>query len=59
MGTKAAPPIAVVGSQLAGIPVADWVQWVTLVYVIIMLSHKLWSWWHEWKAKKAIDESTE
>lgn len=52
MATKAAPPIAVSGASLAGIPVAEWVQWLTLVYVAVMLSHKLWSWYGEWKGTR-------
>lgn len=57
MGAKAAPPVTVIGAQLAGIPVADWVQWATLFYVLVMAAHKCWSWYHEWRAKKAVDES--
>ena len=49
MTAKAAPPLTVVGANLAGIPIADWVQIVTLIYVIVMLGHKIWSWHREWR----------
>jgi uncharacterized membrane protein YcjF (UPF0283 family) len=42
MVAKATPPIAVIGAQFAGIPVDDWVKWVTLAYVVLMLLHKVW-----------------
>lgn len=52
MTTKTAPPLAVASASLAGINVAEWVQWMTLLYVAVMLSHKLWSWHREWKADR-------
>lgn len=52
MTAKATPPLAVVGANLAGIPVSDWVQYVTLAYVVVMLAHKVWSWYREWKPKR-------
>ena len=42
MAAKAAPPLAVVGAQVAGWSVPDIVQWVTLAYVALMVLHKLW-----------------
>lgn len=42
MAAKAAPPIAVVGANIAGWNVPDLVQWVTLAYVFLMLVHKIW-----------------
>lgn len=40
---KLAPPATVLGVQVAGIHVADWIQWATLLYLLLMISHKLWS----------------
>lgn len=42
MATKAAPPIAVAGANLLGVPVPDWIQILTLIYVALMIVHKLW-----------------
>ena len=42
MVAKAAPPLAVVGAQIAGWDVPDMVQWLTLIYVVLMIVHKLW-----------------
>ncbi len=52
MIAKAAPPVAVVGLQLAGYPIEYWIQGVTLIYLILMLSHKLWHMYKEWKTGK-------
>jgi hypothetical protein len=63
MVAKASPPIAVIGAQIAGIPVADWVQWITLLYVLLMLVHKAWQvgyeayrFWILRERKKKVDE---
>lgn len=42
MAAKAAPPIAVVGANIAGWNVPDIVQYITLAYVSLMLLHKMW-----------------
>lgn len=42
MAAKAAPPVVVIGAQLMGYPVDDWIKWVTLAYVVLMLLHKAW-----------------
>jgi hypothetical protein len=47
MAAKAAPPIAVLGANFMGYPVADWVQWLTLLYVVLMLLHKTWQMGYE------------
>lgn len=39
---KLAPPAGVVGAKLAGIPLADWVQWMTLLYMVMLIVHKGW-----------------
>jgi hypothetical protein len=42
MAAKAAPPLAVVGANIAGWSVPDVVQYITLAYVSLMLLHKMW-----------------
>ena len=50
MAAKIAPPVAVVGANIAGWPVPDMVQWVTLAYVILLLAHKMWQiCWGAWR----------
>lgn len=53
MVAKVAPPATVAGASLAGVHVSDWVLWMTLVYTILMICHKLWQMgleaWRFWK----------
>jgi hypothetical protein len=49
---KAAPPALVSLAHIIGWSIADWVQFVTLIYLIVILSHKLWAWTKEIKSKK-------
>lgn len=55
MTVKATPPVAVVGANVMGLQISDWVQYATLVYVVIMACHHLWKWHREWKAAKKED----
>jgi len=34
---KASPSIAVAGSGLLGIPIADWLLWATLLYTVLQI----------------------
>jgi len=36
MAAKVTPPAAVVGANLMGYPLPDLIQWVTLVYVVVL-----------------------
>lgn len=53
ISVKAAPPLAVISAQLAGLAVDDWIKWITLIYVALMLVHKMWVMglevYHFWK----------
>jgi hypothetical protein len=44
---KLSPPAAVLGAHILGMSVADWIQWLTLFYLILLVVHKLWSMWKE------------
>lgn len=57
MAAKAAPPVAVVGAHVAGITVPEAIQIATLVYVVLMIIHKLWHMWKEWRTGKTMPES--
>lgn len=41
MIAKSAPPVSVSIATIAGMPVSDLVLWGTLVYTVLMISHKL------------------
>lgn len=60
---KSAPPLAVIGVQLAGIAVDDWIKYATLAYVLAMLVHKLWhmAWeaYRFWVLKRRSDKDNE
>ena len=40
IATKLSPPAAVLGAHIAGIPVAEWIQWLTLIYLLMLVGHK-------------------
>ena len=59
-----APPIAVLAANLSGVTLPDVVNLLTIVYVSVLLAHKLWRISGEWKARRqrklkrrATDES--
>lgn len=52
---KLSPPATVLGVQIAGIHVADWIQWLTLLYILMLVAHKgwqmgreAWTFWKPW-----------
>jgi len=47
---KAAPPAIVSLAHIIGWSIADWVQFITLIYLI--LSHKIYAWVKEVQSKK-------
>ena len=46
---KLTPPVAVLAAEIMGMTVADWIQWLTLIYLLLMVSHKAWGMWREFK----------
>lgn len=54
MAAKAAPPVAVSAAGIAGMPIAEWVQWATLIYLAVMIGHKCWSWHREWRKGREV-----
>jgi len=40
--TKLSPPAAVLGAHVMGMPVAEWIQWLTVVYLLLLIGHKLY-----------------
>ena len=47
MAAKSAPPISVSLATIAGMPVSDLVLWGTLLYTVLMISHKLLMIWRD------------
>lgn len=48
---KLSPPTAVLGAHVMGMSVADWIQWLTLLYLLLLVSHKMWQMWGDIKEK--------
>lgn len=46
---KLSPPVAVLAAEILGMTVADWIQWLTLIYLLLMVCHKAWGMWREFK----------
>lgn len=42
VAVKAAPPVVVSGANLLGVPVADWIQYGTLIYIGVLTIRALW-----------------
>jgi hypothetical protein len=54
IAAKLAPPASVTAASIAGLPVSDLVLWITLIYTLLMIAHKLFAmyrdardWWRE------------
>lgn len=39
---KAAPPATVSIATMSGFPVSDILLWATLIYTVLMITHKIW-----------------
>lgn len=57
IAVKAAPPVAVVGAHAAGLTLPDVVQILTGIYVALMVIHKCWHMWKEWRTGKVMPVS--
>jgi hypothetical protein len=49
---KAAPPVSVSLATVAGYNVSELLMWATLFYTLLLISHKLWLMWTEFKEKR-------
>jgi hypothetical protein len=47
--TKLAPPATVSLATVVGVQVSELVLWVTLIYTVILIGHKLWSIYKEFR----------
>jgi hypothetical protein len=53
---KAAPPAIVALHNYLSWSIADWVQFVTLIYLLLIVAHKVWVWTKEVKTG-SVDKS--
>jgi hypothetical protein len=56
MIAKASPPVAVVSAKLCGITLPDIVQWLTIIYLAILIGHKSWQIFKEWHSGRKSGE---
>lgn len=57
MVAKAAPPAAVAfANSFSHMTLPDIVQWFTLLYLCLMISHKSWRMYKEWKTGKEVKD---
>jgi hypothetical protein len=52
LAAKGTPPVAVSISTLWGYHVSDLVLWLTLIYTLILILHKLWCICHEFQGER-------
>lgn len=48
---KVAPPATVSLATIMGVQVSELVLWATLIYTMLLISHKLWAIYKEFKGK--------
>jgi len=53
---KAAPPVSVSIATVAGMPVSELVLWGTLIYTVLLISHKLMMIYRDFTRKGEIHE---
>jgi len=57
MAAKAATPVAVAAANHFGMSLPDVIQWGTAIYIGLMVIHKLWHMWMEFRTGKRAPES--
>lgn len=48
---KASPPLAVVTAAIAGLSLQTWVYVATLAYTVLQISHLVFRWVRDWRAR--------
>lgn len=46
---KLTPPAAVLGFGFNGVPLQDWVFYLTIAYTVLMIAHKVWTMGVDWQ----------
>lgn len=52
IAAKAGPPVSVSIATFAGFQVSDLVLWATLIYTVLMITHKVYHFWRDVKSGK-------
>ena len=52
--TKIAPPLAITGASMFGLPLSDWVYILTIFYTLLQTGYFLWKLLH--RDKKGIED---
>jgi hypothetical protein len=47
LAAKAGPPVSISLATIAGYNVSDLILWLTLVYTVLMIAHKLYQIWKD------------
>lgn len=53
---KVSPPLFIWIAHFMGWGISDWVQFITFIYLIVMISHKIWMWRKEVEAGKITSD---
>ena len=56
---KIVPPVSVIGAEVVGFHVPEMIQVMTLIYIVLLVIHKTWHMWKEWKTGRAVPEFPE
>jgi len=53
IAAKLAPPATVSLASVMGVQVSELVLWATLIYTVLLIGHKVWSIYKDFKNKKS------
>lgn len=56
MAAKAAPPVTVSLATVFGVPVNELLLWATLIYTVLMITHKLYAITHDVLERRRLKE---
>lgn len=59
MTVKSAPPATVVVADMVGMQVPEIVQWLTLIYLVMLVGHKGWQIYKEFRSGRSDNVSTD
>lgn len=47
---------AVSGLTIFGVPIPDFVPVLTCIYMVVMICHSAWKFWHDWRKARQEEE---
>ncbi|MBV8666751.1 MAG: hypothetical protein JO269_09725 [Burkholderiaceae bacterium] len=57
IAAKTSPPVITLGATLFGIPVPNIAQWLTAIYLALMIAHKIWHMVKEYRSGRQFPVS--